>query len=65
MRADERAHGDTQRGEQGGTDGGPGDLGDEGAGGEGGIMTKLAARDRTQLAVLAYETGLVRPGWLT
>lgn len=29
------------------------------------IMTKLAARDRTQLAVLAYETGLVRPGWLT
>ena len=29
------------------------------------IMTKLAARDRTQLVVLAYETGLVRPGWLT
>lgn len=29
------------------------------------IMTKLAARDRTQLAVLGYETGLVRPGWLT
>jgi DNA-binding NarL/FixJ family response regulator len=28
-------------------------------------MTKLAARDRTQLVVLAYETGLVRPGWLT
>jgi DNA-binding NarL/FixJ family response regulator len=26
-------------------------------------MTKLGARDRTQLAVLAYETGLVRPGW--
>jgi DNA-binding NarL/FixJ family response regulator len=26
------------------------------------IMTKLGARDRTQLAVLAYETGLVRPG---
>jgi DNA-binding NarL/FixJ family response regulator len=29
------------------------------------IMTKLAARDRTQLVVLAYEAGLVRPGWLT
>ena len=28
-------------------------------------MTKLAARDRTQLVVFAYETGLVRPGWLT
>jgi DNA-binding NarL/FixJ family response regulator len=28
-------------------------------------MTKLAVRDRTQLAVLAYETGLVRPGWQT
>ena len=27
-------------------------------------MTKLGARDRTQLAVIAYETGLVRPGWL-
>ena len=26
-------------------------------------MTKLRARDRTQLVVLAYETGLVRPGW--
>jgi DNA-binding NarL/FixJ family response regulator len=26
-------------------------------------MTKLGARDRTQLAVFAYETGLVRPGW--
>jgi DNA-binding NarL/FixJ family response regulator len=26
-------------------------------------MSKLGARDRTQLAVLAYETGLVRPGW--
>jgi DNA-binding NarL/FixJ family response regulator len=28
-------------------------------------MTKLGARDRTQLVVLAYETGLVRPGWNT
>lgn len=28
-------------------------------------MTKLGARDRTQLVVLAYETGLVRPGWST
>jgi DNA-binding NarL/FixJ family response regulator len=28
-------------------------------------MTKLGARDRTQLVVVAYETGLVRPGWLT
>jgi DNA-binding NarL/FixJ family response regulator len=26
-------------------------------------MIKLGARDRTQLAVFAYETGLVRPGW--
>lgn len=26
------------------------------------IMTKLAARDRTQLVVIAYETGLVTPG---
>jgi DNA-binding NarL/FixJ family response regulator len=26
-------------------------------------MVKLAARDRAQLVVLAYETGLVRPGW--
>jgi len=25
----------------------------------------LGVRDRTQLAVLAYETGLVRPGWQT
>ena len=28
------------------------------------IMTKLGARDRAQLVVLGYETGLVRPGWL-
>ncbi|HEX5946211.1 MAG TPA: response regulator transcription factor [Acidimicrobiales bacterium] len=26
-------------------------------------MTKLAARDRAQLVVFAYESGLVRPGW--
>jgi len=26
------------------------------------IMTKLAARDRAQLVVVAYESGLVRPG---
>jgi DNA-binding NarL/FixJ family response regulator len=26
-------------------------------------MTKLHARDRAQLVVLAYESGLVRPGW--
>jgi DNA-binding NarL/FixJ family response regulator len=28
------------------------------------IMTKLDARDRSQLVVFGYETGLVRPGWL-
>jgi DNA-binding NarL/FixJ family response regulator len=27
-------------------------------------MGKLGARDRAQLVVIAYETGLVRPGWL-
>ncbi|WP_344827854.1 response regulator transcription factor [Actinocorallia longicatena] len=27
-------------------------------------MIKLSARDRAQLVVLAYESGLVRPGWL-
>jgi DNA-binding NarL/FixJ family response regulator len=27
-------------------------------------MGKVRARDRAQLVVLAYETGLVRPGWL-
>jgi DNA-binding NarL/FixJ family response regulator len=26
-------------------------------------MMKLSARDRAQLVVLAYEAGLVRPGW--
>jgi DNA-binding NarL/FixJ family response regulator len=27
-------------------------------------MIKLAARDRAQLVVYAYEAGLIRPGWL-
>ncbi|MBQ0863631.1 MULTISPECIES: response regulator [Streptomyces] len=29
------------------------------------IMSKLDVRDRSQLVVLAYETGMVSPGWLT
>ncbi|MFC4002033.1 response regulator [Prauserella oleivorans] len=28
------------------------------------IMTKLRVRDRAQLVVLAYESGMVTPGWL-
>ncbi len=27
-------------------------------------MTKVGARDRAQLVVLAYESGLVTPGWM-
>jgi DNA-binding CsgD family transcriptional regulator len=27
-------------------------------------MTKVGARDRAQLVVAAYESGLVRPGWV-
>jgi DNA-binding NarL/FixJ family response regulator len=29
------------------------------------IMTKLNARDRAQLVVMAYEAGLITPGWLS
>ncbi|MDA3627285.1 response regulator transcription factor [Saccharopolyspora oryzae] len=29
------------------------------------IMSKLGARDRAQLVVLAYESALIAPGWLT
>ncbi|NUW43245.1 response regulator [Nonomuraea rhodomycinica] len=29
------------------------------------IMTKLGARDRAQLVVMAYEAGVITPGWLT
>jgi DNA-binding NarL/FixJ family response regulator len=28
-------------------------------------MTKLHVRDRAQLVIMAYETGLIRPGWMT
>ncbi|MEV5571728.1 response regulator transcription factor [Spirillospora sp. NPDC052269] len=28
------------------------------------ILAKVGARDRAQLVVLAYESGVVRPGWL-
>jgi DNA-binding NarL/FixJ family response regulator len=28
------------------------------------ILAKAGARDRAQLVVLAYESGMVRPGWL-
>ncbi|NEB07036.1 LuxR C-terminal-related transcriptional regulator, partial [Streptomyces sp. SID13726] len=27
------------------------------------VMAKVGARDRAQLVVAAYESGLVRPGW--
>jgi len=27
-------------------------------------MTKLNVRDRAQLAVLAYESAMITPGWL-
>jgi DNA-binding NarL/FixJ family response regulator len=29
------------------------------------LMLKVDARDRAQVVVTAYETGLVRPGWMT
>jgi DNA-binding NarL/FixJ family response regulator len=29
------------------------------------IMTKLAVRDRTQLVILAYESAIITPRWLT
>ncbi|MEU5975771.1 response regulator transcription factor [Streptomyces sp. NPDC047315] len=29
------------------------------------IMSKLHIRDRAQLVILAYESGMVRPGWLS
>ena len=28
------------------------------------LMTKLAVRDRAQLVILAYESGMITPGWL-
>jgi len=29
------------------------------------IMTKLGVRDRAQLVLLAYESGMITPGWMT
>jgi DNA-binding NarL/FixJ family response regulator len=29
------------------------------------VMAKLQARDRAQVIITAYESGLVRPGWMT
>ncbi|MCD9901696.1 response regulator [Streptomyces cyaneofuscatus] len=29
------------------------------------IMTKLGVRDRAQLVILAYESGMITPGWMT
>ena len=29
------------------------------------LFSKLGARDRAQLVVLAYESGLIAPGWRT
>ncbi|RBM17861.1 response regulator transcription factor [Streptomyces sp. PT12] len=29
------------------------------------IMTKLDVRDRAQLVILAYETGMITPGWMS
>jgi DNA-binding NarL/FixJ family response regulator len=29
------------------------------------IMTKIGVRDRAQLVVIAYEAGMITPGWLT
>ncbi|MBL1068906.1 response regulator transcription factor [Streptomyces sp. 7-21] len=29
------------------------------------VMTKLGVRDRAQLVILAYETGLITPGWMS
>ncbi|MFF9621198.1 response regulator [Streptomyces griseosporeus] len=28
------------------------------------IMSKLRVRDRTQLVILAYESGMIKPGWM-
>jgi DNA-binding NarL/FixJ family response regulator len=28
------------------------------------VMSKLKARDRAQVVIMGYETGLVRPGWM-